>query len=136
MSGTYDSPEWRALRAQVCHPGARCVYCGSTQKLNAHHLRPRIYGGADIPSNLVPVCDSCHPFAENVARLAARLQGHALRPLRVRPKPKARVQPVPRLKDATGRPLLSRYLSGEAPLPPPNPGAHLSDLLRAYKTNR
>ena len=40
--------------------GARCVYCGSTEKLSVDHLFPRIKGGADNIENLVCSCKSCN----------------------------------------------------------------------------
>jgi 5-methylcytosine-specific restriction endonuclease McrA len=36
-----------------------CVQCGSTSRLSAHHITPRIEGGPDAPSNLEALCASC-----------------------------------------------------------------------------
>jgi 5-methylcytosine-specific restriction endonuclease McrA len=58
-----ESLIWRVLRARVCR-GARCVFCGSARDLVAHHGVPRAFGGRDLPSNLEPVCRSCHAKAE------------------------------------------------------------------------
>lgn len=87
----YNSHGWRTLSAMVCHPGARCVRCGSPDNLNTHHKIPRAFGGQDVLSNLEPVCDSCHPRAESVSRLSALLSGYAPPPSR--PKRVLRAQP-------------------------------------------
>ena len=39
---------------------ARCVYCGTADKLSVDHLVPRLAGGPDDANNLVPACRSCN----------------------------------------------------------------------------
>jgi 5-methylcytosine-specific restriction endonuclease McrA len=73
----YSSLAWRLLAAQVTYD-ASCVHCGSRHDLVAHHRIPRIYGGADVLSNLEPVCRSCHPKAEAAARARAVAEGRQL----------------------------------------------------------
>lgn len=38
----------------------RCIYCGEKTKLTTEHLLPRIFGGEDIPDNVVRVCQHCN----------------------------------------------------------------------------
>lgn len=40
--------------------GYRCRVCGSSEKLEVHHIRFRSQGGSDAPSNLVCLCHGCH----------------------------------------------------------------------------
>lgn len=37
-----------------------CVYCGTTDNLNVHHIIPIARGGKNIMSNLEVVCKDCH----------------------------------------------------------------------------
>lgn len=37
-----------------------CHYCGIKRPLTADHIIPRIYGGSDEASNLVPACRTCN----------------------------------------------------------------------------
>lgn len=39
-----------------------CVICGELDKskLENHHIKPRVLGGLDIPTNLLTVCGKCH----------------------------------------------------------------------------
>lgn len=44
-----------------------CMGCEKAEAVDIHHLSPRGSGGSkhkDIPSNLAPVCRSCHWKAE------------------------------------------------------------------------
>jgi len=53
--------DWAALRLAVLERDHyRCVYCGSTDYLDVHHIRPRQQQGADQMNNLVTLCRSCH----------------------------------------------------------------------------
>jgi 5-methylcytosine-specific restriction endonuclease McrA len=63
MSDKLESLIWRLLSVRVCRD-ARCAFCGSPRDLVPHHRVPRAFGGRDLPSNLEPVCRSCHPKAE------------------------------------------------------------------------
>ena len=62
---TMTSPEAKKLwrRAIKEHFNCTCVYCGKTyelQELTLDHVRPKIFGGKDITSNLVPACVKCN----------------------------------------------------------------------------
>lgn len=40
--------------------GKKCVGCGSTIKLELHHIKPLIKGGENTIENLQVLCKSCH----------------------------------------------------------------------------
>ncbi|MHC3437043.1 HNH endonuclease [Natrialbaceae archaeon A-gly3] len=42
----------------------RCVNCGSTHRLEAHHIVPISEGGENDPANITTLCHSCHLKAE------------------------------------------------------------------------
>lgn len=37
-----------------------CELCGSTKKVEQHHIVPRWLGGSDAPTNIMPLCRKCH----------------------------------------------------------------------------
>ncbi|HZA57966.1 MAG TPA: HNH endonuclease signature motif containing protein [Solirubrobacterales bacterium] len=86
-----ENRSWRALSAAVT-AGAECAHCGSREDLVAHHRLPRRYGGLDVPSNLEPVCRSCHPRVEQESIAHAKLvwerpeRPETARPPRRRPR--------------------------------------------------
>lgn len=41
-----------------------CAWCGGTQTLTVHHVRPRFAGGLDQHSNRVTLCLACHALTE------------------------------------------------------------------------
>jgi 5-methylcytosine-specific restriction endonuclease McrA len=57
----YQQTRWRMLaREVVADHGGVCSRCGSAHYVAAHHVIPRAEGGPDHPSNLEPLCASCH----------------------------------------------------------------------------
>jgi len=40
--------------------GNKCVMCQSIELLEVHHVKTKLDGGSDMPSNLVTLCYSCH----------------------------------------------------------------------------
>ncbi|MDK2856745.1 MAG: hypothetical protein PWQ86_1958 [Bacillota bacterium] len=48
------------VREKVLRRDGACVLCGSTEKLQRHHLVPRAKGGTDTPENQVLLCAECH----------------------------------------------------------------------------
>lgn len=68
-------PQWQILSANVVR-NAKCVVCGGSVDLVAHHKLPRIFGGKDHRDNLEPVCRKCHPRREADAKFRARLLGY------------------------------------------------------------
>ena len=57
-----NSARWQQARALARQrDGNRCVYCGSTNKLQVHHKIPLDAGGPEFElDNLETVCVSCH----------------------------------------------------------------------------
>lgn len=52
-------------KAVILRDGCKCMECGKTNtKLEVHHIKARRYGGADIISNLITLCTSCHDKTE------------------------------------------------------------------------
>lgn len=43
----------------------KCINCGADATCE-HHVVPISLGGNDIPSNKVPLCDSCHALIHNI----------------------------------------------------------------------
>jgi hypothetical protein len=53
--------QYAALRRQVLErDGWRCQVCGSSAKLQVHHLRRRSKLGGDENENLITLCAACH----------------------------------------------------------------------------
>lgn len=61
QSSYYQTPEWRRLSKTITK---ECVYCGSTDRVAAHHLVARRHGGPDAADNLVPLCQTHHSQLE------------------------------------------------------------------------
>ena len=40
--------------------GNKCCNCGTDKAIEYHHIVPIMFGGNDIPSNMVAICHSCH----------------------------------------------------------------------------
>lgn len=56
---------WEKLRKQVFErDGGKCVRCGSTNRLTAHHVIPWRISHDDSLDNLVTLCGVCHPIVE------------------------------------------------------------------------
>lgn len=49
-----------SAREKVLGRDGACVLCGSTERLQRHHLVPRSKGGTDTPENQVTLCEGCH----------------------------------------------------------------------------
>jgi len=53
--------EYGQLRTRVLQrDGWKCQSCGSSIKLQVHHLRFRGRLGSDVPDNLIALCADCH----------------------------------------------------------------------------
>ena len=58
QSRFWQSPAWNQTRARVLERGGdRCTRCGSTEKLQAHHVR---YDAPLDPDTCVTLCGACH----------------------------------------------------------------------------
>lgn len=63
--GAYGK-DWEVLRLQVFErDGKRCLRCGATENLTAHHLTPKSEGGKHEADNLCTLCNSCNAWARN-----------------------------------------------------------------------
>lgn len=51
--------DWRKLRATLMPPGTPCRCCGKPAS-HLDHIKPKASGGTDDPSNLQPLCATCH----------------------------------------------------------------------------
>ena len=55
------SETWAAIRgAKLACSSHRCEQCGSTKRLEAHHLTYARFGGAERMSDLQILCERCH----------------------------------------------------------------------------
>lgn len=52
----------------LARDGHTCQECGRTGALDIHHIRPRRFGGAHDPANLITLCRKCHIHAERIAQ--------------------------------------------------------------------
>jgi len=56
-----QSKEWKAKKQMVFkHYGRNCVVCGTTKKINVHHMNYDRIGGKEILADLIPVCHKHH----------------------------------------------------------------------------
>jgi 5-methylcytosine-specific restriction endonuclease McrA len=67
LAAALRPPDWGGTAA--AHRGDECETCGSTGRLEVHHVVPLVAGGApDHPGNLMTVCPPCHRSAHRVMR--------------------------------------------------------------------
>ena len=72
--------EWKQIAQMVKErDGHKCVICGSTENLNAHHLRYR----ADRldEDDIITVCSNCHQCLHNAVDEIKKTAGHGVRQL-------------------------------------------------------
>lgn len=57
------SPKWHSVRKQHLKKNGRCAACGSTKKLEVHHIKP-VHKNPELeldPKNLITLCaNPCH----------------------------------------------------------------------------
>lgn len=65
-----DLRRWAAVRAEALRrDGWRCTRCGKAGRLEVHHIRPVVRGGAHYDlENLASVCRDCHRFLHRRVR--------------------------------------------------------------------
>ena len=52
---------WMDLKAQaLVRDGGVCVHCGSSEKLESHHIDPVKQGGLPVLKNILTLCFVCH----------------------------------------------------------------------------
>ena len=47
-----------------------CVFCGTREGIEQHHVVPRVEGGTDDPTNILSVCGTHHGLVHNIRRPA------------------------------------------------------------------
>jgi len=52
--------DWSKIRRRVLAEEKRCRECGSTERLEVDHIRPKSEGGTHARSNLQVLCHRCH----------------------------------------------------------------------------
>jgi len=56
----YYRAKARAYHRYLKFLGDKCLVCGSTDKLEAHHIESQALGGEDSNTNIVTLCNVCH----------------------------------------------------------------------------
>lgn len=52
---------WFSLRRKIIERDEfKCCFCGSKDKLEVHHVRPKSRNGKDETWNLITLCSTCH----------------------------------------------------------------------------
>ena len=59
-SRAYQLEFTRMKRVIYRERGRYCSVCGSTHRVEMHHILPRARGGQNTPSNLIPLCHRHH----------------------------------------------------------------------------
>ncbi len=59
---------WKRIRDEVLRKIPLCACCGKTGKLDVHHIVPYRITADNHPSNLMPLCKSCHYKIESQTR--------------------------------------------------------------------
>jgi len=66
MKGQYSRNQSKGFRQEcIKRYGTVCINCGSSDRIEWHHVVPLEIGGNDDPSNCVPLCYSCHKAVTN-----------------------------------------------------------------------
>lgn len=57
-----NGPVWARIRRRFLeiHGDPICIGCRTTAKLDVHHLTYARFGGAELPSDLMALCRTCH----------------------------------------------------------------------------
>jgi len=67
--GNAENSQWRELKETIiAERGAKCEICGSTEKLDLHHIKARKYRGKDVVENLQLLCRKCHAQTPSFGR--------------------------------------------------------------------
>ena len=57
---------WKAIRTEAIRRFPFCAKCGTTQRLDVHHIIPFRLTRDNGQSNLIPLCKKCHKLVETV----------------------------------------------------------------------
>ena len=53
--------EYLSIRREAIEEcGAFCANCGSRENIQYHHIVPLAFGGNNVLTNIVPLCEDCH----------------------------------------------------------------------------
>lgn len=64
--------------------GTCCINCGRSETIELHHIVPLFLGGENRPSNIVPLCHSCHMAAHHGRHMKEyRNNNYAGRPVKI-----------------------------------------------------
>lgn len=74
LAGKITVEEW--IEVLAAHD-SKCVYCGSTERIEMDHVEPISKGGKHRKDNIVPACKSCNASRGNRHELPPRLSGTA-----------------------------------------------------------
>lgn len=67
--GNAENSQWRELKETIiAERGAKCEICGSTEKLDLHHIKARKCRGKDVVENLQLLCRKCHAQTPSFGR--------------------------------------------------------------------
>lgn len=71
-----DDPKWQVIRENILfRDGYRCRLCGSTQKLNVHHIRgTHRFHEEDYPEDLCVLCDTHHEMIHRYFKVCDSLK--------------------------------------------------------------
>lgn len=58
--------QWRQSRLQAINRAPFCAKCGTTKRLDVHHIVPFRMTRDNRPINLIPLCKSCHKQVESI----------------------------------------------------------------------
>jgi 5-methylcytosine-specific restriction endonuclease McrA len=59
--GRETEREWQRVRREVlARDGHRCRFCGTADKVEVHHLKPRSLGREDTTANCLALCAEHH----------------------------------------------------------------------------
>lgn len=58
--------QWRQSRLQAIARAPFCAKCGTTKRLEVHHIVPFRMTRDNRPVNLIPLCKSCHKQVESI----------------------------------------------------------------------
>ncbi len=64
---------YKTARAIAIQRDRACLACGATERLQTHHRIPRRVLRADLPCNLVTLCERCHAAIEALDQLSRDL---------------------------------------------------------------
>lgn len=81
---TMHSEQWRRRRARaIRRAGGKCQRCGSTERLEAHHLT-YVRLGREKPADLIVLCHACHQAEHSPHPDAGASFGRLVRAIRQR----------------------------------------------------